>query len=139
MDATNRLALFPFGYRRRIELIITYSAHLTGRFLPWHRLYLHTMEGLLRNKCGYKGYMTYWDWTIGRSSTRRPNLSNMTTDMMFCQIHTTSNILLFLTPIPQSVLGHFQMLAQISLLVTELFVTVSALIPQLILSNAISL
>jgi len=40
------------------------SAHFTGRFLPFHRLYLHTMEGLLRDKCGYKGYMSYWDWTI---------------------------------------------------------------------------
>lgn len=41
------------------------SAHFTGRFLPWHRLYIHTMENLLRNECNYKGYMTYWDWTLG--------------------------------------------------------------------------
>ena len=49
------------------ELIAAHSAHFTGRFLPWHRLYLHTMEGLLKDKCGYEGYMTYWDWTIGKS------------------------------------------------------------------------
>ncbi|KIM80670.1 hypothetical protein PILCRDRAFT_9478 [Piloderma croceum F 1598] len=47
-----------------VHMDATNSAHFTGRFLPWHRLYLHTMEGLLRHKCGYKGYMAYWDWTI---------------------------------------------------------------------------
>ena len=65
MDATNRFAQILLGYRRQFEFIPTYSAHFTGRFLPWHRLYLHTMEGLLGDKCGYKGYMAYWDWTIG--------------------------------------------------------------------------
>lgn len=57
-----------------IDLIAVYSAHFTGRFLPWHRLFLHTMEGLLRGKCAYQGYMTYWDWTIGQSNGRRGHL-----------------------------------------------------------------
>lgn len=69
MDATNRFIPF-FGDYRQITLTAAFSVHLTGRFLPWHRLYLHTMEGLLRNKCGYTGHMTYWDWTIGRSGRR---------------------------------------------------------------------
>lgn len=65
MDATNRFILSE--YHRKITLTNCYSAHFTGRFLPWHRLYLHTMEGLLRDQCGYNGHMTYWDWTIGES------------------------------------------------------------------------
>lgn len=27
------------------------------------------METLLRNECGYKGYLTYWDWTLGEQVT----------------------------------------------------------------------
>ena len=61
MDATNRLALLFVVCHQQSMLITVYSAHFTGHFLPWHRLYLHTMEGLLRDKRGYKEYMTYWD------------------------------------------------------------------------------
>lgn len=67
MDATNRLTRFLVIIVRLISPLAAFSAHLTGRFLPWHRLYLHTMEGLLKHKCGYTGHMTYWDWTIGGS------------------------------------------------------------------------
>lgn len=35
--------------------------HHTGWFLPFHRLYLHTHERLLREECGYKGAQPYWD------------------------------------------------------------------------------
>jgi tyrosinase len=28
------------------------------------------VEGLLRDKCSYKGYLTYWDWSIGASGRR---------------------------------------------------------------------
>jgi len=52
------------------------SAHFTGRFLPWHRLYLHTVEGLLRDKCGYKGYMTYWDWSIDSHDIKHSPIFN---------------------------------------------------------------
>ena len=90
------------------------------------------MEGLLRNKCGYKGYMTYWDWTIGRSDTRREyhlNILNMITDMMFYEIHTTSSILLFSTPILRLDLGRFQTPAPISPSLTGPFVIPSVLTP----------
>ncbi|KIM81626.1 hypothetical protein PILCRDRAFT_8665 [Piloderma croceum F 1598] len=52
------------------------SAHFTGRFLPWHRLFLHTMEGLLRDQCGYKGYLTYWDWTIDSHDIKHSPIFN---------------------------------------------------------------
>ena len=35
-------------------------------FLPWHRYYVHNLEIILVNKCGYKGTTPYWDWTIGK-------------------------------------------------------------------------
>jgi tyrosinase len=57
-----------------VHMDATKSVHFTGRFLPWHRLYLHTMEGLLRNKCGYTGHMTYWDWTIDSHDTEHSPL-----------------------------------------------------------------
>ncbi|KAF9507192.1 hypothetical protein BS47DRAFT_1377967 [Hydnum rufescens UP504] len=40
------------------------SAHFTGRFLAWHRLFLYTFETLLREECNYQGYVPYWDWTL---------------------------------------------------------------------------
>lgn len=36
--------------------------HITGLFLPWHRLYVHEWTNALRNKCGYKGVAPYWAW-----------------------------------------------------------------------------
>ncbi|KAB5589296.1 hypothetical protein CTheo_7266 [Ceratobasidium theobromae] len=33
--------------------------HLTGLFLPWHRLYVHEWTNALRSKCGYKGVAPY--------------------------------------------------------------------------------
>ncbi|KDQ13283.1 hypothetical protein BOTBODRAFT_66799 [Botryobasidium botryosum FD-172 SS1] len=43
----------------------TNSAHFTGRFFAWHRHFLHTVEGILRDKCQYGGHIPYWDWTLG--------------------------------------------------------------------------
>lgn len=37
--------------------------HFTGLFLPWHRWFLTAFETELRNKCGYTGYLPYWDWS----------------------------------------------------------------------------
>ncbi|KAF8704623.1 Di-copper centre-containing protein, partial [Rhizoctonia solani] len=36
--------------------------HMTGLFLPFHRLYLHEWTNALRTKCGYKGVAPYWGW-----------------------------------------------------------------------------
>ncbi|QRV92815.1 tyrosinase [Ceratobasidium sp. AG-Ba] len=36
--------------------------HLTGLFLPWHRLYVHQWTNTLRTQCGYKGVAPYWAW-----------------------------------------------------------------------------
>ncbi|KAJ1309454.1 hypothetical protein OPQ81_006230 [Rhizoctonia solani] len=36
--------------------------HWTGRFLPWHRVYLFEWTNILREECGYKGVVPYWAW-----------------------------------------------------------------------------
>ncbi|KDR66552.1 hypothetical protein GALMADRAFT_259070 [Galerina marginata CBS 339.88] len=47
-----------FVHNDLIELI-----HGTGLFFPWHRHHLRTLENAIRTHCGYKGVMSYWDWT----------------------------------------------------------------------------
>jgi tyrosinase len=34
---------------------LTSRIHFNGVFLPWHRLFVHTMEKALRDECGYRG------------------------------------------------------------------------------------
>ncbi|KDQ13278.1 hypothetical protein BOTBODRAFT_33608 [Botryobasidium botryosum FD-172 SS1] len=41
------------------------KVHFTGRFYPFHRYFVHTVEDILQKKCQYKGYIPYWDWTLG--------------------------------------------------------------------------
>ncbi|KAJ7881447.1 tyrosinase copper-binding domain-containing protein [Mycena leptocephala] len=41
---------------------LTHHIHWTGLFFPWHRWYLHVFEDALRNRCGYRGALPYWDW-----------------------------------------------------------------------------
>lgn len=36
--------------------------HVSGLFLPWHRQFMWAYEEALRNECGYKGAVPYWDW-----------------------------------------------------------------------------
>ena len=39
--------------------------HETGLFLPFHCLYVHAVEKVMKERCGYTGAFPYWDWTIG--------------------------------------------------------------------------
>ncbi|GAW20959.1 hypothetical protein ANO14919_104720 [Xylariales sp. No.14919] len=39
------------------------AAHDYAAFLPWHRMLLHIYEQKLRQHCGFKGQLPYWDWT----------------------------------------------------------------------------
>ncbi|KAK0610707.1 hypothetical protein B0T17DRAFT_621167 [Bombardia bombarda] len=47
-----------------LHIRMTDYVHFDGFFLPWHRFYLHMFEQDLRNYCGYRGGIPYWDWTI---------------------------------------------------------------------------
>ena len=40
------------------------TAHHSASFLPWHRFFIHAFETALRNECGFRGSLTYWDWTL---------------------------------------------------------------------------
>ncbi|KAK3348902.1 tyrosinase-like protein [Lasiosphaeria hispida] len=38
--------------------------HQSACFLPWHRYTLFTFEKVLKNHCGFRGQIPYWDWTL---------------------------------------------------------------------------
>ncbi|KAK1749680.1 putative tyrosinase [Echria macrotheca] len=40
----------------------TFTIHATANFLSWHRLFAWSFEQALRNECGYKGFLPYWNW-----------------------------------------------------------------------------
>ncbi|KAH8887984.1 putative tyrosinase [Thozetella sp. PMI_491] len=40
----------------------TTTIHNTGSFLSWHRYYTWSFERALRDECGYKGFVPYWNW-----------------------------------------------------------------------------
>ena len=35
-----------------------------GNFLSWHRYFMLAWEQTLRNECGYKGYLPYYNWAL---------------------------------------------------------------------------
>lgn len=45
-----------------IHINLTDFIHGTGNFLTWHRYLIHIWEENLRNDCGYKGTLPYWNW-----------------------------------------------------------------------------
>jgi hypothetical protein len=38
--------------------------HMSGKFLPWHRLAVWNYETTLRTECGYDGTQPYWDYNL---------------------------------------------------------------------------
>jgi len=42
---------------------MTSSIHMVGQFLPWHRYFVSVFESLLRDECGYRGPLPWWDET----------------------------------------------------------------------------
>lgn len=55
--AINRFFDYATIHVNRTQLV-----HLSGYFLTWHRMYLHLYEQDLKNLCGYKGVLPYWNW-----------------------------------------------------------------------------
>ncbi|KAK5090864.1 hypothetical protein LTS08_002226 [Lithohypha guttulata] len=41
----------------------TGQVHLSGFFLTWHRYFIHLFEKDMRETCGYKGPLPYWDFS----------------------------------------------------------------------------
>ncbi|KAL6710040.1 hypothetical protein ACN47E_009831 [Coniothyrium glycines] len=40
----------------------TFTIHITGNFLAWHRYFTWAYEQTLRKECGYKGQHPYYNW-----------------------------------------------------------------------------
>ncbi|PPQ71451.1 hypothetical protein CVT24_011963 [Panaeolus cyanescens] len=40
------------------------EVHHVGHFFPWHRRFLSMYETMLRDECGFRGAIPYWDWTL---------------------------------------------------------------------------
>ncbi|KAJ6109988.1 hypothetical protein N7486_002223 [Penicillium sp. IBT 16267x] len=38
-------------------------SHDAAPFLPWHRYFIYAYEKALKDHCGYKGTLPYWDWS----------------------------------------------------------------------------
>ncbi|KAI1211502.1 Di-copper centre-containing protein [Annulohypoxylon truncatum] len=54
--AVNRLDDFTYIHINQTNIV-----HISGSFLSWHRIFVWQMEEALRNECGYKGTIPYWD------------------------------------------------------------------------------
>ncbi|KAK3110229.1 hypothetical protein LTR53_015693, partial [Teratosphaeriaceae sp. CCFEE 6253] len=50
---------------------VGFYTHNSAPFLPWHRYFLHIYESTLRDQCGYKGSLVYWDWTLDSEAVER--------------------------------------------------------------------
>ncbi|KAB8236503.1 tyrosinase family protein [Aspergillus alliaceus] len=46
------------------HLNYTNQIHFNGLLLPWHRHFLFLWETALRQECGYKGSVPYWNWAF---------------------------------------------------------------------------
>ena len=74
-----------------------HSAHFTGIFFAWHRHFLATVEGLLRTKCNYPGYLPFWDWTLGGPSQINKSLSSRLNAFSVKDYHDVKHSYLFNT------------------------------------------
>lgn len=50
--------------------------HLSGYFLAWHRMYIHLFQQDLKQQCGYKGAMPYWNWPATADNLAGANIFN---------------------------------------------------------------
>ncbi|RDW63562.1 hypothetical protein BP6252_11107 [Coleophoma cylindrospora] len=51
-----------------LHINMTDQIHFVGQFLPYHRGLLALFEADLKNTCGYKGAVPYWDWSLDSTS-----------------------------------------------------------------------
>ncbi|KAF2743855.1 Di-copper centre-containing protein [Sporormia fimetaria CBS 119925] len=57
-----------------IHILLTQITHGNGNFLSWHRYYLWAFEQTLRNECGYKGYLPYYNWAMWAADPKKSPL-----------------------------------------------------------------
>jgi len=66
---------FPGSQNRWEDLVsvhqqLTPQIHMSPIFLPYHRYYLAIFESLIRDECGYRGPMFWWDETLDAGNFR---------------------------------------------------------------------
>lgn len=54
------------------------NVHNTPMFLPWHRVLLTLQGKALKNSCGYKGALPYWDWSVDASRVTKSSIWDST-------------------------------------------------------------
>lgn len=57
--------------------------HFTGLFVPWHRLYVRSLEQAMQDKCNFSGTQPYWDWTQDSKDLEHSNMFNPDPDVGF--------------------------------------------------------
>jgi tyrosinase len=57
-----------------LHMDLNHQIHFTGLFLPWHRYFIHSLEGVLKSKCNFKGSLPYWNWSMDASDTEHSPL-----------------------------------------------------------------
>lgn len=65
----SNLADVPGARNRNDDFVASHiqqgqNIHFNGYLFTWHRHFVWIYEQALRNECGYKGPMPYWDWTL---------------------------------------------------------------------------
>ncbi|KAE8350566.1 Di-copper centre-containing protein [Aspergillus coremiiformis] len=60
---------FPGARDRLDDFVVTHinytnMIHFNGILLPWHRHFVFLWETALREECGYKGSVPYWNWAL---------------------------------------------------------------------------
>lgn len=72
-----------------------WHATSTSAYLPWNRLYMHTLETAMRRECAYTGDMAYLDWTLAISppeQTSTPSPSTPQTAMLDSSKHLDATL-----------------------------------------------
>ncbi|KAH9221982.1 hypothetical protein DL95DRAFT_421170 [Leptodontidium sp. 2 PMI_412] len=73
IQAVNCLSTVPTTWRTNGTLYDDYAflhggigswSHRSASFLPWHRYTLYTWQKALKEHCGFKGTIPYWNWEL---------------------------------------------------------------------------
>ncbi|KND91261.1 Tyrosinase [Tolypocladium ophioglossoides CBS 100239] len=73
IDAVNCLARTPGVLKNNCTLHddfswvhnrVAHATHGKAAFFSWHRRFISVYERYLQGKCGYRGSLPYWDWTL---------------------------------------------------------------------------
>ena len=65
------------GARNRLDdfvashIVEGQGIHFNGYLYAWHRHFVYAYEQALREECGYRGPIPYWDWTLSSDDPRQ--------------------------------------------------------------------